>query len=185
VAKGYSAGTEGSSSGLLEEILSINRTSKTVKGGRRFGFSALAVVGDQKGRAGYGFGKANEVPPAVEKATSVARASLVRVSLEGPTLPHAVWGKFGASRVYMKPAPAGTGVKAGGTVRSVMNAFGVRDVVAKCYGSRNPVNLVKAVFSGLQQLRSHEEVERLRGVRIRPQRVASAPVAGGVPGSSG
>ena len=151
---------------LQDVVVKINRCATVVKGGRRFSFSALVVVGDRAGRVGIGFGKANEVPPAVEKAIKDAQKNLIRVPLHGETIPHEVWGAFGASRVFMKPAAPGTGVIAGAAVRAIMELSGVRNVLSKAYGSTNPLNLVKATFDAVKNLRTVEEIERLRGVKV-------------------
>jgi small subunit ribosomal protein S5 len=151
---------------LQDVVVKINRCATVVKGGRRFSFSALVVVGDRAGRVGMGFGKANEVPPAVEKAIKDAQKNLFRVPLKGDTLPHEVWGAFGASRVFLKPAAPGTGVIAGAAVRAVMELAGVRNVLTKAYGSTNPLNLVKATLEAVKSLRTQEDVERLRGVKV-------------------
>ena len=154
-------------SGELEEtVVSIRRCSAVVKGGRRFSYNALVVVGDREGRVGYGYGKANEVPPAVDKAVKDARRSLRRISLKGHTIPHEVMGRYGAARVLLRPASAGTGVIAGASVRAVVEAVGIRDVLTKRFGSGNPINLVKATVQALESLRSREDVERLRGVKL-------------------
>ena len=151
---------------LVDKVVKINRCATVVKGGKRFSFSAMVVVGDGGGVVGQGFGKANEVPPAVEKAVKDAKKHLMRVPLRGQTLPHEARGKFGSSRVQVLPAAPGTGVIAGDAVRAVMEAAGVRDVLSKVYGSTNPVNVVKATLDALAQMRTISEVERLRGVRI-------------------
>lgn len=151
---------------LIENVVKVFRCATVVKGGRRFSFAALAVVGDEKGTVGYGYGKANDVPGAVEKAMKAARATLVKVLLAGDTIPHAVTGKFGSTRVLLRPAGPGTGVIAGAPVRAVVEAVGVRNVLTKSFGSRNPKNVVKATVNGLLALRSREAVERLRGVKI-------------------
>jgi small subunit ribosomal protein S5 len=151
---------------LSESVVAINRSAKVVKGGRRFSFSALAVVGDRRGRVGYGYGKANEVPPSVEKAISDAKKNMVRVPLKGDTIPHEVIGRFGAARVFMRPAGAGTGVIAGGGVRAVCQMVGIRNILTKAMGSTNPVNLVKAAMDGLLKLKDAKDVARLRGVTI-------------------
>ena len=146
--------------------MAIRRCAAVVKGGRRFSFNALVVVGDGRGRVAWGYGKANEVPPAVEKGVKDAQKQMNRVNLRGGTIPHRVTGKFGASRVVMLPARPGTGVIAGGAVRAVLQAAGVTDILTKCYGSTNKLNLVKAAIDGLKQLRTKDEVARLRGVTL-------------------
>lgn len=156
----------GGSHELVENVVKIFRSSSVVKGGRRFSFAALVVVGDGRGRVGYGYGKANEVPNAVDKALSGARASLRNVALAGDTLPHAVTGRFGSTKVLLRPAAPGTGVIAGAGVRAVVEAAGVRNVLSKVFGSRNLKNVVKATMDALGQLRTRAEVERLRGVTI-------------------
>lgn len=153
----------------LEDVVvpgSINRCATVVKGGRRFSFSAIVVVGDRNGRVGIGYGKAREVPMAVEKSTKEARRNVQDVRIVGGTLPHEVTGRCGASRVFMKPAAPGTGIIAGTTVRAVLEMAGVRNVLTKVYGSTNPVNLVKAVFDGLCRLRNRADVAALRGVEL-------------------
>jgi small subunit ribosomal protein S5 len=155
--------------GLEDRVVKIRRCAAVVKGGRRFSFNALVVVGDSKGRVAAGYGKANEVPPAVDKATKDATEFLKRqkkISLRGDTIPHRVIGRFGASRVVLVPAGPGTGVKAGPGVRDVLELCGVRNILTKVHGSTNPINLVKATIQGLLQLRTREEVERLRGVKL-------------------
>ena len=149
---------------LSESVVAINRSAKVVKGGRRFSFAALAVVGDRKGRVGVGYGKANEVPPSVEKAISDAKKNMVRIPLQGDTIPHEVTGRFGAARVFMRPAGPGTGVIAGGGVRAVCQMVGIRNILTKAMGSTNPVNLVKAAMDGLLKLKDAKDVARLRGV---------------------
>jgi len=151
---------------LQDTIVNINRSAKVVKGGRRFSFSALSVVGDGKGRVGIGYGKANEVPPAVEKSIAEGKKSLVRVALKGDTIPHPVTGRFGAARVFMRPAGPGTGVIAGGGVRAVCQMVGIHNILTKSLGSNNPINLVKAAMDGLMKLKEAKEVARLRGVPI-------------------
>ena len=155
--------------GMVDFVVKIKRSACVVKGGRRFSFNALVVVGDKQGRVSFGYGKANEVPPAVEKAIKEGEAMARRskkLSLRGSTIPHRVIGRYGASKVIMVPAAAGTGVKAGPGVREVLQAAGVQNILTKVHGSTNPINLVKAAIDGLQQLRTKEDVARLRGVAI-------------------
>jgi small subunit ribosomal protein S5 len=149
-----------------ESVVTIRRCAAVVKGGRRFSFNALVVVGDGRGRVAWGYGKANEVPPAVEKGVKDAHKQMNRVNLRGGTIPHAVIGKFGGSKVVLLPASPGTGVKAGGAVRAVVQAAGITDILTKAYGSTNKLNLVKATIDGLNQLRTKDEVARLRGVTL-------------------
>jgi small subunit ribosomal protein S5 len=157
----------GEQSDLVDKLVSINRVAKVVKGGRRFGFAALVVVGDMKGRVGYGSGKAREVPEAIRKATEQAKGRLIRVPLrEGRTLHHDVRGRFGAGKVVCRAAPAGTGIIAGGPMRAVFETLGVHDVVAKSTGSQNPYNMVKATFEALQNLQSPRAVASRRGRKV-------------------
>src|SRR5688572_7777080 len=151
---------------LIEKLVAVNRTAKVVKGGRQFGFSALTVVGDGAGRVGIGSGKAREVPAAVAKAMENARRNLVKVELKGPTLFHAVVVNFGAAKVVMKPASVGTGIIAGGAMRAVFEVAGVQDVLAKCIGSRNPVNVVRATIEGLTRMRSPAMIAAKRGKTV-------------------
>jgi small subunit ribosomal protein S5 len=155
--------------GLEDRVVKIRRCAAVVKGGRRFSFNALVVVGDNRGRVAAGYGKANEVPPAVEKATKDAQETLKRqprMALKGDTIPHRVIGRFGGSRVILVPAGPGTGVKAGPGVRDVLQVCGVRNILTKVHGSSNPINLVKATIQGLLMLRTREDVARLRGVTL-------------------
>lgn len=155
--------------GMVDFVVKIKRSACVVKGGRRFSFNALVVVGDKQGKVSYGYGKANEVPPAVEKAIKEGEQQARRtkkLSLKGDTIPHRVIGKYGASRVILVPAGAGTGLKAGPGVREVLQAAGIANILTKVHGSTNPINLVKATINGLQQLRTKEEVAALRGVKL-------------------
>jgi small subunit ribosomal protein S5 len=151
---------------LIEKVVKIRRCAAVVKGGRRFSFSALVVVGDGQGKVGWGYGKANEVPPAVDKAVKDGARNLVSIPLEGTTVPHTVKGRFGAAHVILVPAGRGTGVIAGAAVRAVCEACGIRDILTKSFGTPNPVNLIKATIDALQTLRTRGEVERLRGVSL-------------------
>jgi small subunit ribosomal protein S5 len=151
---------------LQEKLVQVNRVAKVVKGGRIFGFTALTVVGDGNGRVGFGRGKAREVPVAIQKAMEQARRNMVQVQLDGNTLQYPVKARHGASKVYMQPASEGTGIIAGGAMRAVLEMVGVKNVLAKCYGSTNPNNVVRATFNGLAQMKSPEEVAAKRGKTV-------------------
>ena len=157
---------QGSGDEYIEKLVAVNRVAKVVKGGRQFGFTALTVVGDGKGRVGFGYGKAREVPLAIQKAMQSARNGLERVSLKDDTLHYEMIGNHGATKVYMQPASEGTGVIAGGAMRAVFEAAGVRNVLAKSYGSRNPINLVRATINALRSAQSPERIAAKRGKSV-------------------
>ncbi|MGQ8366958.1 30S ribosomal protein S5 [Glaciecola sp. 1036] len=151
---------------LLEKLIAVNRVSKVVKGGRIFSFTALTVVGDGNGRVGYGYGKAREVPAAIQKAMEKARRNMVTVDLNGHTLQHPIKGRHSGSKVYMQPASEGTGIIAGGAMRAVLEVAGVQNVLSKCYGSTNPINVVRATINALVEMNSPEKVAAKRGLPV-------------------
>ena len=149
--------------GMIEKLVAVNRVSKTVKGGRQFTFTALTVVGDGDGKVGFGYGKAREVPNAISKAMEQARKNMINIPLRGMTLQHEIWGEHGATRVFMRPASDGTGVIAGGAMRAVFEVAGVQNVLAKSFGSRNPINVVRATLNGLKRINIPSEIAAKRG----------------------
>ncbi|MBX7246511.1 MAG: 30S ribosomal protein S5 [Candidatus Sumerlaeaceae bacterium] len=168
---------------LKEEMVQLNRTAKVVKGGRRFSFAALVVVGDSNGVVGIGFGKANEVPEAISKATEDGKKKLVRVALKGRTIPHAVMGQFSSARVMLKPASEGTGIIAGPAVRAVIQAAGIKDILTKSFGTSNKINVVKATLQGLASLHSYEKLAKLRG-RLQDDHGKKAAAAAPAPAAA-
>jgi len=167
---------------LEEIVVKVKRCAKVVKGGKRFSFNALVVVGDRKGRVGWGYGKANEVPFAVNKGIMEGKKSLIRVPVVRNTIPHEIRQKHGATEVILRPACEGTGIKAGASARAVLELAGVHNILSKVFGSTNPINVVKATFLALENLRKIEQFEQVRGVRLREQKVVeAAPPAGTAP----
>lgn len=166
----------GAGNELVEKVVFINRSAKVVKGGRRFSFSALVVAGDKKGKVGLGLGKAMEVSEAIRKGGEVAKAHMVTVSLKDVTIPHEILCEFGGAKIMLRPASPGTGIIAGKTVRAVVESVGIKDILSKSLGSNNPSNVVKATLKGLLQLRTREDIYRLRGLEIKKS-VPAAPVA--------
>ena len=161
-----SADSKNRAEGYIDKVVKIKRCAAVVKGGRRFSFAAMVVVGDGNGKVGWGYGKANEVPPSVEKAVKQATRSMLEVPIVDGSVPHMAKGRYGAAKVVLIPAGSGTGVIAGDAVRSVCEAVGMKDILTKSFGSNNPVLLVKATFDALQQMRTVQEIERLRGVSL-------------------
>ncbi len=159
---------------FVENVVHINRVAKVVKGGKNFSFSAVVVAGDGNGKVGFGTGKAREVPAAIQKAMEDAKREMIRVPMTGGTVPHKIWGRWGATRVLLRPASPGTGVIAGGGVRAVLESAGVQDVLTKIVGSRNPFNVVRATFDALTHLMTERQVRRLRGLEIPEDSVAAS-----------
>jgi small subunit ribosomal protein S5 len=168
---------ERSESGMIDKVVHINRVTKVVKGGKNFSFSALVVVGDGKGKVGFGSGKAKEVPAAIKKGIEIAKKNMISIALSGTTIPHAIVGHYGAGKVLLKPASEGTGVIAGGPVRAILESAGIQNILTKSLGTANPHNVVKATFEALKQLRTAEQYNSLRGEREAAATPAVAPAA--------
>ena len=178
--RGDRRGEERSESGMIDKVVHINRVTKVVKGGKNFSFSALVVVGDGKGKVGYGSGKAKEVPAAIKKGIEIAKKNMIEISTSGTTIPHTVLGHYGAGKVLLKPASEGTGVIAGGPVRAILESAGIQNILTKSLGTANPHNVVKATFEALKQLQTEAEYRALRGLEAAEEAApAAAPAEAG------
>jgi small subunit ribosomal protein S5 len=177
--RGDRRGEERSESGMIDKVVHINRVTKVVKGGKNFSFSALVVVGDGKGKVGYGSGKAKEVPAAIKKGIEIAKKNMIEISTSGTTIPHAVLGHYGAGKVLLKPASEGTGVIAGGPVRAILESAGIQNILTKSLGTANPHNVVKATFEALKQLQTEAEYRALRGLEAEEAAPAAVPAEAG------